>query len=161
MKMVTPAIRLSGSLSGVGRRTSLALAVALLAGMVGLAGCEQPRQYTPPARSAVPFSSVIIQNTRGRVGYHMNSMVGIYQDDEPTSACSGHVGAHGMSYTGELPPGLKQVGGAGELFGFAGTPRQAGDWRVTITVSYFWCKVGPDTKRYGPRTIDASFHIDP
>lgn len=130
----------------------------------GLAGCEQPRADSPhaQAQSAVPFSHMFLEPTRGRVGYHMHIIVNGNYDDVPTgdwNTCSPTAGA--MTYSGELPIGLKKVGGAGVLYGFEGTPRQAGDWRITVNIAYFRCTKGPDLNRYGPRTINAVIHIDP
>lgn len=70
-----------------------------------------------------------------------------------------------MTVAGTLPPGLTPPGftGNGTPY-FEGTPRQAGDWHVVVTVSHLSCGPGQNVRGpvdYGDATIPVDFHIDP
>jgi hypothetical protein len=117
------------------------------------------------ATAAGTFNHGVFSPTSGRVGYHMPPNFGFYDWDEPTgdnSAC--HPGVAGMTAAGTLPPGLALVTNdvtGHAVHGFEGTPRQPGDWNVTVTIQHVACMQGPDQTDYGPRTVEVHFHIDP
>ncbi len=115
---------------------------------------------TAPAQ-AEWFSRGFYKPVNGRVGYHMVSLLTWYTDDKPP-ACRGgaYEGLTGISTEGTLPPGL--TGASGDaLWGgptsIEGTPRQPGDWRVTVILKEVSC----GATYLGERRISVLFHIDP
>lgn len=114
----------------------------------------------PPAPAGSPnwFKHGFFPITEGRVGYHMTSHNAYYDSDVPPE-CN-----HSAQYSymlqaaveGDLPPGLTYSSEEGQ---FEGTPRQPGDWDVTVVYSHMRCR-GSDLD-FGDRRIPVHFHINP
>jgi hypothetical protein len=114
----------------------------------------------------------------GKVGQELISDANYSIDDMPPSCV---VTWKDISVAGDLPPGLSPPGtnvtlvasvkderngipiSAAEMpeiaaSAFSGTPRQAGDWPVTVTIHDMACS---GKQSYGDRTIKVNFHIAP
>ncbi len=96
----------------------------------------------------------------GRVGYHMVSILTWYTDDVPPACRGGRHEPTRVSAEGTLPPGLAGAS-ADALWGgpinIEGTPRQPGDWRVTVVITGLSC----GAISIGERRVNVLFHIDP
>jgi hypothetical protein len=104
------------------------------------------------------FSRGLFTQTDGRVGYHMYSQ-GVYYDSDVPPEC-GHNAENSYELAaaveGALPPGLTYDDGKAA---FEGTPRQPGDWTVTVVSSHIHCR-GSDID-FGDRRRLVHFHINP
>lgn len=114
----------------------------------------------PPAPSGSPnwFRHGLFPVTEGRVGYHMTSHNAFYDRDVPPE-CNHDAQYSYMldaSVDGELPPGLTY---SSERAQFEGTPRQPGDWDVTVVYSHMRCR--GSNLDFGDRRIPVHFHINP
>jgi hypothetical protein len=119
-----------------------------------LAGCKAPAP-AGPTRPAVPFQRVYYEPTSGTVGHHMISSLTVYEDDTPAGLPCLFM-ADGVSYTGELPPGLEMPYGMNT---FEGTPYQPGTWQVTVLLQGLHCTQGADQSYHGDRSINVTFNI--
>lgn len=109
------------------------------------------------AADAEWFSRISFDNTTGKVGYHMTVPNGGYNDDVPPE-CNHKISNVYASSTveGDIPPGLTW---SGDHALFEGTPRQPGDWDLTVVMHGIHCK-GSDIN-FGDHRIPVHFHIDP
>jgi hypothetical protein len=135
--------------------------IALLL-LSGCAEASQSSSYSPPATT---FSGLYFSPTNGKVGYHMLS--NNYFQQSPCAAnehATVGLAEGGITTVGTIPPGLMAPDASQGRFVFEGTPRQAGDWDVTVTEHYLTCSSvhGADgPKNYGDVTTTVHFHIDP
>ena len=139
-------------------KTRLILGAALIAA-----------QFAPVpafARSASvrePFTQIFFAPTDGRVGYHLVTQFSLPSDDAPTgntgrpSSGSCQAGWDYTSHSGDLPPGIEQHLEGAILF--KGTPRQPGQWKVTVNL-VVGCRGGPDVTHY-ERKVPVTFNIEP
>lgn len=134
--------------------------------LASLTGCDTP-QATTAQSAPTTFSGLYFTPTNGRVGYHMVSNnyfpVSPCREDEHISV-DADVG--GITVKGQVPPGLAAPDVSVGRFGFEGTPRQAGDWEVEVTLHDLYCNGsrGPrfhNGRTWGDRTTMVHFHIDP
>jgi hypothetical protein len=143
------------------RTTSLRIVVSAAALAIGAGGAPGPAAGRPAPLRTGTFNRMQYVNTNGRVGYHMISTIRVNSDDTPNGNWAECNPAKGgvLSVAGDLPPGLifEQSDGSS----FSGTPRQPGDWTVRVTIPVMGCRGGPDQAAYGPRIIEANFHIAP
>ena len=143
-----------------------ALSWLVLAGFMGVAGARADYfvggYYTP---------------VNGKVGQELISDAAYSIDDMPPSCV---VTWKAITVAGDLPPGLSPPGtnvtlvaqskdengipiSAAEIpeiaaSAFSGTPRQAGDWPLAVTIHDMACS---GKASYGDRTIKVKFHIAP
>jgi hypothetical protein len=128
--------------------------------IAGLVLCSVPASAwrAPPAPATGTFNNLTIVDTNGRVGYHMSTGLHVDDFDTPTgrvASCS--PSAWGVTTSDTIPPGLALTGND-----FEGTPREPGDWYVTVSIAEIGCKQGAAANtNYGPKTVHAHFHIDP
>lgn len=137
-------------------------ALALLAAPLAAADFFRGGYYTPSS---------------GKVGLALVSDASFDVGDMPPGCV---VQWKNISVAGNLPPGISPPGADMTLVApakdengipydkaevpdiaasaFFGTPRQAGDWPVTVTFHSLSCSGGQD---YGDRVIKLSFHISP
>jgi len=115
--------------------------------------------------AAKSFAGLYFSPTSGKVGYHMLSTNFFSQtpcatNEHPTVGLA----EGGITATGTIPPGLMAPDASQGRFGFEGTPRQAGDWDVTVTEHYLTCSSVPGSDgstNFGDVTTTVHFHIDP
>ena len=111
-----------------------------------------------PAGSPNWFRYGSFPMTEGRVGYHMTSHNAFYDNDVPPEC--GHNAQNSYmleaAVEGDLPPGLSYSPHEAQ---FEGTPRQPGDWDVTVVYSHMRCR-GSELD-FGNRRIPVHFHINP
>lgn len=114
------------------------------------------------AAAPTGFSGGYAHPTTGRVGYHMVSQISF--GAEPCRP-EEHIAPADMTVAGTLPPGLTPPGLAGNGTPyFEGTPRQAGDWHVVVTMRDLRCDATlgvPGPVSYGDLIVPVDFHIDP
>lgn len=114
----------------------------------------------PPAPAGSPnwFRHGFFQVTDGRVGYHMTSHNGFYDSDVPPECDHNAQNSYMLdaAVEGDLPPGLSYSPHEAQ---FEGTPRQPGDWDVTVVYSHMRCR-GSDLD-FGDRRIPVHFHVNP
>lgn len=140
-------------------RKILRLLPLLLLIPVGLAGCATSAPDSRPRFQAptVPFNRLFYTETSGRVGYHLDSDIQVYEDDTPAGFPCSFISDY-RTYEGNLPPGLEWDADSAN---FGGTPRQPGNWTASITLHGIHCSVGGDTNYYGDRTVNIRFTVSP
>jgi hypothetical protein len=122
-----------------GGTPAILLSVLFLSLALSLIGCA-PQQ--------LPFQ---VQGTRGQVGHHMTADIVL---DDKAAGCSGPVGGAALVSGKSLPPGIHQ-NGQNDWY-FEGTPTQAGQWRVPVTLIDLTCD-GPRSDQ----TVTMEFDIAP
>jgi hypothetical protein len=125
------------------------------------ADAQQTGGNQPPAKT---FAGLYFSPTSGKVGYHMVSKNLVSQDPCSGNFSIGDYGSRGPGFSveGLVPPGLTAPDAAKKQFAFEGTPRQAGDWDVKVTMRYIHCGYGGGAKDTDPDlSTDVHFHIDP
>jgi hypothetical protein len=147
------------------RATRLLCTLSTVAVVLTCPGSAYARR-APAALAAGTFTRMTFANTNGRVGYHMFANFGVYSSDEPTGDNATCVPAVGDTTTrGTIPAGLvllaNDLPNNSGVEGFDGTPRQPGDWTVSVVINHVKCNAGPDQRDYGPKTVTVHFHIDP
>jgi hypothetical protein len=149
---------------------ALVLCLVLGVALATQEAAAQKRKKQPSYR--VPFSHIEFAPLKGRVGYHMVSETSVDYNDLPAGRLCFVNGANdGMTRawetSGTRPPGLIVPGdddpsSPGNMTThIEGTPRQAGDWNLTVTIHHAHCAQGSDQRDYGDRTIEVNIHIDP
>lgn len=149
---------------------TLVLCLALGVALATQEAAAQKRKKQPSNR--VPFSHISFVPVNGRVGYHMVAETNVPFDDLPAGMpCFVNGANDGMTRawetSGTRPPGLLVPGdndpsSPGNMTTYIeGTPRQAGDWHLTVTIHHAHCIQGSDQRDYGDRTIEVNIHIDP
>jgi hypothetical protein len=125
--------------------------MCVVAGMVFIAGAM-------PAAAADWFQYGAFVPLNGRVGYHMFSKQVFYDHDVPPEC--GHNAENSYmlaaAVEGDMPPGLTYDE---HQAAFEGTPKQPGDWSLTVVYSHMRCR-GSEID-FGDRRIPVHFHIDP
>ena len=106
------------------------------------------------------FGGFHFSSTNGRVGYHL-----VARPFFPQNPCrpDEEIYLSGMSVSGTLPPGIAPPTYPTNM-GFEGTPRQAGNWSVEVTVKDMSCgrSLGmPGPRNYGDFSTIVNFQIDP
>lgn len=120
---------------------------------ITLAACE-----TEPSPAPIePFSLARVATEGMRVGYHASPSILVQ-----TAAIPGNCefGSSGLSYKGELPPGIEfhawdALNGGGHN-PFTGTPRQAGTWNGILETGFQCNSGGPLYKRNIPVTFNVA-----
>lgn len=111
------------------------------------------------AAQAEYFSQSYYSPTSGRVGYHMVASLHSPMTDRP-KGCVPEV--NGFDTQGTLPPGLAApvfVPYAENVGKIEGTPRQPGDWDITVTLKSIKCT--NTGEQFGDRPVNIHLHIDP
>lgn len=123
----------------------------------GLESCASTASSTIPQRSSIPFSRFYFSETTGRVGYHVDSELLLYESDTPAGfPCDD--APDSWVHEGSLPPGLEWSSSSG---GFSGTPRQPGNWTARLILHGVHCRMGADQSNYGDRTVTLRFTVLP
>jgi hypothetical protein len=130
-----------------------------------LYGCANPSSQTTQYAPATAFAGLYFSPTNGKVGYHMVSD-NFFSQNPCTKDEFASVGKAegGITTAGTIPPGLMPPDVTQGRFTFEGTPRQAGDWDVTVTMHYLSCAKAHNSDgpvNYGDQTATVHFHIDP
>ena len=129
---------------------------------VSLIASTSGQSAATAAPAPASFVGAYFHPTNGRVGYHMTSR---YDFQATPCRPDEHPHLADITLKGTLPPGVTAPGSAGNgTPNFEGTPRQAGDWEVYVTMMDLTCTAtfgvaGPVD--YGNLTIAVGFHIDP
>ena len=135
---------------------TVAVASSFLFGCVGTA-LNQTSQAAP-----TQFAGLYFRPTNGYVGYHMVSTSRFAQSP---CAAGEKILYRWMSAQGTAPPGLDGPGSIvqSDTDRFEGTPQQAGDWDLQVTVYHLNCSANGERGPidYGDLTGTVHFHIDP
>jgi hypothetical protein len=109
---------------------------------------------TGAAQAADYFLHGYYKPTTGKVGQHLSSDAAFGISDMPDQCA---VEWKDVVITGTLPPGLDISNSFSSVI--AGTPTQAGDWAVTVTLHSLGCSAIPAGQ--ADRSIKVNFHITP
>ena len=115
--------------------------------------------FAAPALATDYFSQSYYSPTTGRVGYHMVVSLHYPLSNAP-EGCQPLL--NGFETQGTVPPGLTApvfVPYGQNVGNFEGTPRQPGDWDMTVTLKDVQCS--NSGQHFGDRAVSIHFHIDP